>query len=311
MVARANTRLVFNKVPSQGLPVPGETSIYDASQTIDLDDTPLNGGFLVKTLCVCLDVYVYARMVAAGGKWAGLPPIPLGGPVENCVGTVLRSENPNFKTGEHVYNSQAFFRQTAYLGWKAFAKPKRGEVAFVSSGAGTVGSVVAQLAKLDGLKVIASVGSDDKVKLLESLGVDVAFNYKTTKIDDVLAEHGPIDLYWDNVGGETLEAALGAANRYARFIECGMLSSLPTNPYFIKNLFLIVAKAITLTGFGIVDLMKPDAMADFYETVPKLIANGSLKAIEDIREGFEKGGEALVESMAGHNGGKVILKIAD
>ncbi|KAJ8514987.1 hypothetical protein ONZ45_g7524 [Pleurotus djamor] len=277
MVARANTRLVFNKVPSQGLPVPGETTIYDASQTIDLDDTPLNGGFLVKTLCVSLDVYAYARMVAAGGKWAGLPPIPLGGPVENYgVGVVLRSENPNFKIGEHVYNSQAFFRQTAYLGWKAFAKPKKGEVAFVSSGAGTVGSVVAQLAKLDGLKVIASVGSDDKVKLLESLGVDVAFNYKTTKISDVLAEHGPIDLYWDNVGGETLEAALGAANRYARFIECGMLSSLPANPYFIK-----------------------------------LIANGSLKAIEDIQEGFEKGGEALVESMAGHNGGKVILKIAD
>ncbi|KAJ8515941.1 hypothetical protein ONZ45_g6688 [Pleurotus djamor] len=72
MVSRPDTRLVFNKVPSRGLPVPGETTIYDVSQTNDLDDTPLNGGFLVETLCVSLDVYAYARMVAAGGTWVDL-----------------------------------------------------------------------------------------------------------------------------------------------------------------------------------------------------------------------------------------------
>ncbi|KAJ8514280.1 hypothetical protein ONZ45_g8167 [Pleurotus djamor] len=325
MVAIANKRLVFKQVPTQGWPVPGETTVYDASQTIDLDTVPLNGGFLVKTLYVSLDYWIYSRMVVSGGPFTGI--------------------NPNYKPGQHVYHLHAFFPfqeyfvvskdkhwmvinnsenipwsnylsvlgmagQTAYLGWKAFAKPKKGEVVFISSAAGTVGSVVAQLAKLDGLKVIGSAGSDGKVKLLKDLGVDVAFNYKTTNTNEILAHHGPIDIFWDNVGGDALEAALNAANRHARFIECGMIGDTP-NPYFVKNLRFIVHKSISLNGFVVPDLMHPDAMAEFYENVPKLVANGSLTALEDIRDGFEKGGEIFLEAMVGHNGGKVILKIGE
>ncbi|KAJ8489817.1 hypothetical protein ONZ45_g13428 [Pleurotus djamor] len=366
MVAVTNKRLVFKQVPTQGWPVPGETTVYDPSQTIDLDTIPLNGGFLVKTLYVSLDYWIYSRMVVSGGPFTGIPHIPLDGPVQNYgVGVILRSENPNYKPGQHVYHLHAFFPfeeyfvvsndehwmainnsenipwsnylsvlgmagQTAYLGWKAFAKPKKGEVVFISSAAGlfplrslwvvltaqpfflpgTVGSVVAQLAKLDGLKVIGSAGSDDKVKLLQGLGVDVAFNYKTSTINKVLAQHGPIDIFWDNVGGEALEAALNAANRHARFVECGMIGDTP-NPYFVKNLRFIVHKSISLNGFVVPELMHPDAMAEFYENVPKLVASGSITALEDIRDGFEKGGETFVEAMVGHNGGKVILKIAD
>ncbi|KAJ8497117.1 hypothetical protein ONZ45_g12178 [Pleurotus djamor] len=287
-------------------------------------------------------------MVVSGGPFTGIPHIPLDGPVQNYG-------NPNYKPGQHVYHLHALFPfeeyfvvskdehwmvinnsenipwsnylsvlgmagQTAYLGWKAFAKPKKGEVVFISSAAGTVGSaqrasllvciVVAQLATLDGLKVVGSAGSDDKVKLLQGLGVDVAFNYKTSNMNDVLAQHGPIDIFWDNVGGEALEAALNAANRHVRFIECGLIGYTP-NPYFVKNLRFIVHKSISLNGFVVPELMHPDAIADFYENVPKLVANGSVTALEDIREGFEKGGETFVDAMVGHNGGKVILKIAD
>ncbi|KAJ8514994.1 hypothetical protein ONZ45_g7523 [Pleurotus djamor] len=321
-------------------------------------------------------------MVVSGGPFTGIPHIPLDGPVQNYgVGVVLRSENPNYKPGQHVYHLHAFFPfeeyfvvskdehwmvinnsenipwsnylsvlgmagQTAYLGWKAFAKPKKGEVVFISSAAGTVGSVVAQFAKLDGLKVIGSAGSDDKVKLLQDLGVDVAFNYKNSNMNEVLAQHGPIDIFWDNVGGEALEAALNATNRHARFIvsppslftsnsplttspsgmryeeilltptslrsefvfEPDRSCFLTTNP---QNLRFIVHKSISLNGFVVPELMQPDAMAEFYENVPKLVANGSITAFEDIREGFEKGRETFVEAMVGHNGGKVILKIAD
>ncbi|KAJ8502400.1 hypothetical protein ONZ45_g11798 [Pleurotus djamor] len=338
MVAIANKRLVFKQVPTQGWPVPGETTVYDSSQTIDLDNVPLNGGFLVKTLYVSLDYWIYSRMVVSGGPFTGIPHIPLDGPVQNYG-------NPNYKPDQHVYHLHAFFPfeeyfvvskdehwmvinnsenipwsnylsvlgmagQTAYLGWKAFAKPKKGEVVFISSAAGTVGSVVAQLAKLDGLKVIGSAGSDDKVRLLQGLGVDVAFNYKTSNINEVLAQHGPIDIFWDNVGGEALEAALNAANRHARLIECGMIGDTP-NPYFVKNLRFIVHKSISLNGFVVPEPMQPDAMAEFYENVPKLVANGSITALEDIREGFEKGGETFVQAMVGHNGGKVILKIGE
>ncbi|KAJ8497111.1 hypothetical protein ONZ45_g12177 [Pleurotus djamor] len=250
---------------------------------------------------------------------------------------VYPSLDPNFKTGEHVYNSQAFFPFQQYfvvsdeehwmvlnnaesIPWSNYDKPLTSDGKHSQSPK----SVVAQLAKLDGLKVIASVGSDDKVKLLESLGVDVVFNYKTTKIGDVLAKHRPIDLldFIYSLSGFPYLTYLYASGMWdaVEFTDQSLfyqdeVQFMSISLWFLTifwHLFLIVAKAITLTGFGIVDLMKPDhALADFYETVPKLIANGSLKAFEDIREGFEKGGEALVESMVGHNGGRGILKIVD
>ena len=95
----------------------------------------------------------------------------------------------------------------------------------MSAGAGPVGSFVIQLAKLDGLRVIASAGSEEKVQFMKEIGADVAFNYKTARTADVLAKEGPVDVYWDNVGGETLEAALEHAARYGRLIVRPLPSS--------------------------------------------------------------------------------------
>lgn len=129
--------------------------------------------------------------------------------------------------------------KTADFGWKELSLAKKGEVAFVTAGAGPVGQLVIQLAKLDGLKVIASAGSDEKVEYLKTLGADVAFNYKTSKTAEVLDKEGPINVYWDNVGGETLEAAIDHAAVGARFIECGMISGYNNTgePYHVKVKF--------------------------------------------------------------------------
>ncbi|KAF9806657.1 hypothetical protein IEO21_08612 [Rhodonia placenta] len=175
--------------------------------------------------------------------------------------------------------------QTAHHAWREFAHPQKGDVAFVTTGAGPVGATVIQLAKKDGLKVIASAGSDEKVEFMKSLGADVVFNYKTEKTADVLH-------YWDNVGGETLEAAIDAAAPRARFIECGMISAYNGQaPYHVKNLVLI-------------------HLAEFYRDVPAAVARGEIKYLEDRKLGLEHAGEAIVDVQTGRNKGKSVIVVA-
>ncbi|KAJ8474584.1 hypothetical protein ONZ45_g15904 [Pleurotus djamor] len=331
-----NARHLFNEIPV-GYPIPGKTTIHDESETIDLETVPLNGGILIKTLVLSIDPYLRGKMKAPDAKHYSAPFI-IGQPLANGgVGLVVRSEHPNFKAGDHIYGLLPFQEytvfsdpkvrllenkegipwrhyvgaagmpgQTAYLGWKAFSKAKKGETAFITTGAGPVGAIVAQIAKLDGVKVIASAGSDEKVEFMKSIGVDVAFNYKTTDTTKVLEEHGPIDIYWDNVGGEILEAALEAANVHARFIECGMISqyNLSGERHGIRNVFHIIGKRITINGFLVPDLMTPEGAADFYNTVPAMIRDGKLKFLEDAKHGLDKAGEAILDVQSGKNHGK-------
>ncbi|KIJ62669.1 hypothetical protein HYDPIDRAFT_176457 [Hydnomerulius pinastri MD-312] len=341
MAPITNGRLLFNEIPT-GYPVPGQTTVYDASQTIDLENVPLNGGFLLKTLVLSIDPYLRGRMRDAS-KQSYSPAFQLGQPISNYgVGVVVRSENSAFQAGDHVYGHFPFqeyfvqtqagaFRkvdnkhnlpwnvfvgavgmpgQTAYAAWKEYANAKKGEVAFVTTGAGAVGSLVIQLAKKDGLKVIASAGSDEKVQFMKEIGADVAFNYKTTKTSEVLAKEGPIDVYWDNVGGETLEAALEAANRHARFIECGMISSYNQTPYAVSNLMNIVAKEIKISGF-IVGTLLPKYQEAFYTEIPSMIASGEFKLKEDVTKGLEGAGEAILAVQKGTNTGKSVIVVAD
>ncbi|OBZ78385.1 Zinc-type alcohol dehydrogenase-like protein PB24D3.08c [Grifola frondosa] len=184
--------------------------------------------------------------------------------------------------------------QTAYHGWKEFAHPEKGDVAFVTAGSGPVGATVIQLAKAEGLKVIASAGSDAKVAWLSSIGADVAFNYKTVPTAKVLQNEGPINIYWDNVGGQTLEAALDEAAVGARFIECGMISGYNQAPYHIKNLMLIVGKQLTISGF-LVGALHHKYLEQFYREVPPKVANGEIKYKEDVKRGLEKTNEALID----------------
>ncbi|KAN0091111.1 hypothetical protein V8E55_004677 [Tylopilus felleus] len=341
MAPTRNARSIFNEIPAD-YPIPGRTVVYDASKTVDLENVPLHGGILLKTLVLSIDPYMRGRMRDPAIK-SYVPPFELGQPLVNYgVGVVVRSEHPAFSAGDNVYGSFPFEEysiqtkvgdfskienkhnlpwsvfvgaagmpgQTAYCGWKEYAQAKKGDVAFVSTGAGAVGSLVIQLAKRDGLKVIASAGSDEKVGFMKELGADLAFNYKTTKTFEVLEKEGPIDVYWDNVGGETLEAALAAANTHARFIECGMISGYNTKPYPVKNLVNIVAKEIKLHGFVVSSLL-PKYQDAFYAEVPPFIASGKFKLKEDLSKGLESVGEAILAVQKGTNTGKSVILVAD
>ncbi|KAF9464072.1 hypothetical protein BDZ94DRAFT_1257474 [Collybia nuda] len=271
------------------------------------------------------------------------PPYFVGEPTSGYgVGVVVRSEHEGVKVGDHIYGGLTHEEysvrkgleglriikkeqnlpwsvyvgaagmpgMTAYMAWKEYSKAKKGEVAFVTTGGGPVGSFVIQMAKLDGLKVIASAGSDEKVKFMKDIGADVAFNYKTTSTAEVLEKEGPIDVYWDNVGGETLEAALNGAAVGARFIECGMISAYNGNGKPIQNLFLVIGKSISMHGF-IVFRLEEKYIEEFYATVPAKLASGEIKYTEEIVRGLDAVGEAMLSVQKGTNKAKLVVVVAD
>jgi len=254
---------------------------------------------------------------------------------------VIRSEFSGVKAGDHVYGvmpfQQYFIRnnldrlkilenphnlpwstfvgvlgmpgQTAYMAWKEYSKAKKGETVFVSAGAGAVGSIVIQLAKLDGLKVIGSAGSEEKVKFMKELGADVAFNYKTTSTDEILAKEGPIDVYWDNVGGETLDASLVNAVKGARFIECGMISGYNTGGQPIKNLGEVVSRSITMQGF-IVSNLYPKLATSFFAEMPIKVVSGDIQHREHVFD-LAHSSEAILAVLKGQNTAKAVIHVAD
>ncbi|KAG9086358.1 hypothetical protein FRC06_003135 [Ceratobasidium sp. 370] len=207
---------------------------------------------------------------------------------------------------------------TAFYGLELVGKPKKGETLYVSSGAGPVGSLVAQLAKIKGLKVIASASTDEKVEFMRSIGVDVPFNYKTGNMKEILAKEGPIDLYWDNVGGSTLEAALEACNVRARVVVCGAISGYISTgePYGVKTTANILFKRLTVQGY-IVNEGEPEYEGQtgnpvkFLAAITPLVKSGELKWSEQVLEGVEHVGQAIVDVLEGRNTAKVIIKAND
>ncbi|KAG6806050.1 hypothetical protein H0H92_012895 [Tricholoma furcatifolium] len=145
---------------------------------------------------------------------------------------------------------------------------------------------------------------------MKSLGADVVFNYKTTKTADVLKKEGPIDIFWDNVGGETLEAALDAAAVNARFIECGMISGYNTGGKPIHNMLRIIERSISMNGF-VVLRMEHKFNDAFYATIPGKVAKGELKYTEDITDGLQKVGDVLLAVQKGENKAKAVIRVAE
>ncbi|KAJ7823543.1 hypothetical protein B0H13DRAFT_2257257 [Mycena leptocephala] len=335
-----NARVLFSSIP-EGYPIPGETTVYDTTQTIDLETVPLNGGILLKTLVLSIDPYFRVIMQNVEHPAA----FKIGAPLSGFgIAVVLRSENPSVTAGQHVYGFNIAHQeyvvipqlgglqimekhpnlpwsaylgaagmpgQTAYIGWKEFANAKAGEIAFVSAGAGAVGSMVIQLAKQAGLKVIASAGSEEKVKFMKSMGADVAFNYKTTDTRGVLAKEGPIDIYWDNVGGDILDAALEFAAPHGRFLLCGAISGYNTGHQSPKNFHLINANALHVHGIVMAHLPVMQYLPEFYATIPGKLANGELKYAEEVTRGLDKVGEVILAVQRGTNKAKAIVLVAE
>ncbi|KAI0750177.1 hypothetical protein C8Q80DRAFT_1120210 [Daedaleopsis nitida] len=202
--------------------------------------------------------------------------------------------------------------QTSHHAWLEYSHAKKGDIVFVTAAAGPVGATVIQIAKADGLRVIASAGSDEKVEFVRSIGADVAFNYKTTSTcSGRKARSISRSSYWDNVGGEALEAALEYAAQKSHFIICGNISNYnATEPYNVKNLQNILWREVTLHGFLTGSLM-PKYAEEFHKTFPARVASGEIKYLEHRVHGFENAGQAILDVQRGNHFGKMILVVAE
>jgi NADPH-dependent curcumin reductase CurA len=202
---------------------------------------------------------------------------------------------------------------TAYAGLLDAAALRSGDVVWVSAAAGAVGSLAAQIAKLRGHTVIGSAGSDDKVAfLLDELRLDAAFNYKSGKVAELLRAAAPdgIDVYFDNVGGDHLEAALASLRRRGRVALCGAISHYDTGepPPGPRNLFRATASELTLRGFRGSSYV--DRLRDMQREVGAWLRDGRLRSRESVVDGLERAPEALVRMLAGETTGKTLVRIA-
>ncbi|MEG4008944.1 NADP-dependent oxidoreductase [Microcoleus sp. Pol11C1] len=297
------------------------------------------GQVLVRNLYISVDPYMRGRMNE--GK-SYVPPFKLGKALEGgAVGEVIESRAQELKPGD-VVTSQYGWREyfiaapkdlhqvnreiqplSVYLGalgmtgmtaWVGLnlVEVKAGDVIFVSGAAGAVGNVAGQLAKLRGCHVIGSAGSGSKVKfLLEECGFDRAFDYKVGPVLEQLNRAAPdgIDVYFDNVGGETLEAALSALRVYGRIIACGGISGYneekpQPGP---SNLFNMVTKRLTMKGLIVRDWL--DRQSDFEQEVGGYFQAGKLKNKETVVTGIEGAVGAFIGLFEGTNVGKMVVKL--
>ncbi|MFJ7999104.1 NADP-dependent oxidoreductase [Streptomyces sp. NPDC096310] len=319
-----------------GWPEPGDVALRDVPVA-----EPGEGRILVRNLYFSVDPYMRGRM---NDVKSYVPPYRLDRPMEGgAVGEVIASRAEGFAVGDHVLHGLGWREYaelpadkatkvdasaaplsaylsvlgmtglTAYAGLFETASFKEGDAVFVSGAAGAVGSQVGQFARLKGAsRVIGSAGSDEKVKLLvEEYGFDAAFNYKSGPVEELLAEAAPdgIDVYFDNVGGEHLEAAIGSLNPHGRVTVCGMIaqynSTEPTPAP--RNLALVIGKRLRIQGMLVADHF--GLQPRFVQDVAGWLAAGELKYNETVVDGIENGFDAFLGVLRGDNTGKMVVSL--
>ncbi|MFI9172927.1 NADP-dependent oxidoreductase [Streptomyces lincolnensis] len=303
--------------------------------------TPGEGQVLVRNKYLSVDPYMRGRMSAAKSYIA---PFELGKVMQGgAVGEVVASNAEGIAVGDHVLHFLGWREfaavdaknavkvdpdtaplstylgvlgmtgLTAYAGLLRTASFKEGDSVFVSGAAGAVGGQVGQIARLKGAsRVIGSAGSDEKVKLLvEEYGFDAAFNYKSGPVAEQLREAAPdgVDVYFDNVGGDHLEAAIGQLNVHGRIAICGMISVYNnTEPApGPKNLARLIQTRGRIEGLLVGDHY--DLQPQFVQEVGPWVASGELKYRETVVEGIENNLEAFLGVLRGDNTGKMIVKL--
>ena len=301
------------------------------------------GEVLVKNLYMSVDPYMRGRMRedAVYATAYAVGEVMYGG----AVGEVVESNDGSLKVGDIVLNQAAWQDRfvaradtlsklepfdvdqlslylgtlgmpglTAYVGLLKFGEPKAGETVFVSAASGAVGANVCQIAKLKGCRVIGSVGSDEKAQWLkEECGIDEVINYKTCgDLSAALMQAAPegIDVYFENVGGDHLQAALNAMNPYGRIAACGMIASYNSaepapGP---NNLMLIVGKKIRINGFIVSD--HTDWRDAFLGDMIPWIQQGKIKSQETVVEGLDQAVSAFLALFSGNNFGKMVVKLS-
>jgi NADPH-dependent curcumin reductase CurA len=259
---------------------------------------PRHGQVLVRTLWLSLDPYQRGRMNAAKSY---APSVEIGEPiVGGAVGRVERSETPAFAAGDIV---------EGWLGWQDYALADGHGAA-----AGAVGSLVGQIAKIMGCRVVGTVGSDDKVGYVTgALGFDVGINYKTENVFEAVQRACPngVDVYFDNVGGDVTEAVLQNLAAFARVVICGQISQYnktePDNAP--RNLRFLLVKQARMEGFLVF------RFAGRYDEgrrrLAQWIRDGTITYREDVVDGLENAPRAFIGLMKGSNFGKLLVKVAD
>jgi len=315
---------------------PGE-DLFEVAETAI--PTPAEGQVLIRNAYFSVDPYMRPRMNDVRSYVA---PFTLGEAMTGgAVGQIAVSRNSRYAEGEWVLHqlgwrewalsdgatlrrldpSQAPLSTalgvlgmpgfTAWYGLFVLGEPKEGETVLISGAAGAVGSAAGQMAGIVGCRVIGSAGSAEKVAWVRELGFDEAFDYREQSPRKALGEIAPdgIDIYFDNVGGDHLEAAIGALRNYGRVVACGSISRYndaepSSGP---RNMFMVVTKRLRLQGYIISDHF--DRFGEFARESADWVRDGRLKYRETIVEGIENAPRAFLGLLRGENIGKMLVKV--
>ena len=332
----------------QGAPKPSDFRL----ETVDMPE-PGPGEFLARTIWLSLDPYMRGRMDASKSYAAA---VEIGAPMEGgCVGQVIASNNPKFAVGDFVQDrfgwqshaissGEGVFKLdpsiaplstslgvlgmpgiTAYVGLNTHGRPKAGETLVVAAATGAVGSLVGQLAKAQGLRVIGVAGGAEKCTFaVDELGFDACLDHGSADVDGLrkqLAEQCPdgVDIYFENVGGKTLEAVMPLMNVHGRIPVCGMISwynagglgaAALDGPNKLPLIWrTILVNRLSVQGFIITDHF--DQFPQFLKDVAPLVAQGKVRYRETIAEGLAAAPEAFIKLLEGGNFGKQLVAISD
>jgi NADPH-dependent curcumin reductase CurA len=321
-----------------GAPVPEDFALAEAPMPV-----PGPGEILVRMRVGSVDPAIRGFL---DDRPSYLPPVQLGAPINGMsLGEVVESNNPDYPVGtlvrafatwsdHYVIGTDALGLEvvrpqpgtelyhymgalgpvglTAWVGLFAVGEAKAGETVVVSAAAGATGSTVVQIAKARGCKVIGLVGNPEKAQVIRDLGADAAIDYRATPdIAAQIAKAAPegVDVYFDNVGGSTLEAILPLMRLHGRVAVCGMIDQYndANNPHGVKTLWQLVVNRLKLQGFITYDY--PEHLETAQRELDGWVAEGKMKPLANLRDGFEKLPEAFIDLMNGKTIGKTIVRI--
>ena len=331
----ASTRQIVLASRPQGAPSADNFHLESA------DLPPLGDGeVLVRNVVMSVDPYMRGRMNDVKSYAA---PFEIDASLDGgAVGEVIASRSDDVAVGQHVLHGLGWREHavlpaksvrvvdtdaapastylgvlgltglTAYVGLTAVAGMREGDTVFVSGAAGAVGQAAGQIAKALGAgRVVGSAGSADKVARVLELGYDAGFSYRDGPVAEGLASVAPdgIDVYFDNVGGEHLEAAIGALSTFGRVAMCGAISQYNSTepPAAPRNLALAIGKGLTLRGFIVGQY--PELVAEYHSRAPQWLAEGRLRSDETFRDGLDAAPQAFMDLLDGANMGKMLVRL--
>ena len=304
---------------------------------------PADGEVVVRNVFMSVDPYMRGRM---NDVKSYIPPFQIGEVLQaGVVGQVVTSNFEGIAEGDYVMGMLGWENysvtdgrllrkvpggpvplsyhlgilgmpgMTAYVGLMKIAEAKEGDNVFVTAASGAVGSVVGQLARIHGCYVAGSAGSDDKVAaLMDDFGYDTGFNYKTSEsLTESVKSACPdgVDVLFENVGGEIMEAALWNMRDYGRIALCGMIAdyNLEEPQPGPRGMMLMIGRRLTMRGFIVTD--HPEACEEYVGKAIGWLQEGKLKYRESVTEGVENAPQAFIDLLKGGNTGKAIVQLAD